>query len=85
MRVKEWLNPRLALPEDALQTERRKAGASETGEENYRSIQPRVFFCAICYRGFDTSSELEEHSKSHRELEVDGSSCKMLAQPAGVD
>jgi len=64
-----------------LQREGRKADAGTAAVSNNNQA---VYFCPICYRGFGSSSELEEHKKSHRELEVDETSCKMLAQPAGV-
>ncbi|MDG6907639.1 MAG: C2H2-type zinc finger protein [Nitrososphaerota archaeon] len=44
-----------------------------------------VYFCPICFQAFNSSELLEQHMKTHRELEISASSCRMLATPAGVD
>jgi len=44
----------------------------------------KVYFCTICYRGFHSQQDLEMHARTHLELGIDNSSCRMLAQPAGV-
>jgi hypothetical protein len=46
--------------------------------------RPPAYFCLICFQGFQSSEMLETHIKSHKELEVEESCCRMLAQPAGV-
>ncbi|MDG7001873.1 MAG: C2H2-type zinc finger protein [Nitrososphaerota archaeon] len=46
--------------------------------------QSRAYFCPICYQAFENRDLLEKHMKTHRELEVSTTSCKMLARPAGV-
>jgi hypothetical protein len=58
----------------------------ETSGERGKSegSEKRDFFCLICYRAFTSSEQLELHMKTHRELDVSESSCKMRPTPAGV-
>jgi hypothetical protein len=48
------------------------------------TVEKRAFFCNICYEAFVDKAQLDEHMKTHRELEVSASSCRMDAKPAGV-
>lgn len=59
-----------------------ESGERSNSETSTDSI---AYFCQICFRAFIEPEELEKHLKTHKELEISKSSCKMLATPAGVD
>jgi hypothetical protein len=48
------------------------------------AVPKRDYFCTICFEAFGEKAKLEDHMKTHRELEVTISSCRMEEQPAGV-
>ncbi len=56
----------------------------ETKESQPAVVPQRAYFCAICYEAFAEKVKLDDHMKTHRELEVAISSCRMEEQPAGV-
>lgn len=54
---------------------------SKGGERAPRSGS---YFCSICLEAFSDKTRLDDHMKTHRELEVNDSSCRMESKPAGV-
>jgi hypothetical protein len=65
-----------------------KTRQSPRNDEN-KQVEPvsaaiRDYFCTICFEAFRDKGSLDEHMKTHRELEVTTSACRMEAQPAGV-
>lgn len=48
------------------------------------AISEKAYFCVICFEAFSEKESLDDHMKTHRELDVNESSCKMEEKPAGV-
>jgi hypothetical protein len=79
------------LPKESKKKKRSKSGKGEKehGVEKGNGSQSttalgRDYFCTICFEAFRDRVSLDEHMKTHRELEVTPSACRMEAQPAGV-
>ena len=64
---------------ETLPNESKKKSKRETEE-----AERRDYFCTICFEAFSDKIKLDEHMKTHRELEVNASSCRMESKPAGV-
>jgi hypothetical protein len=79
------------LPKESKKTKKmtkRERGKIEPKNES-KAVQPTIFpkrdyFCTICFEAFGDKTKLEDHMKTHRELEVTVSACRMEEQPAGV-
>ena len=65
-----------------LKRERKASRAAKTKSE--RKEIELGDYCPICFQGFRSKDLLQDHMKTHLELEVQSSSCHMQATPAGV-
>jgi hypothetical protein len=78
----------IALPKESKKKSKNRKEKVQPKNEN-KDVQPavlpqRAYFCTICYEAFGEKTMLDDHMKTHRELEVTISSCRMEEQPAGV-
>ena len=76
------------LPEESKKKSKNGKEKTELRNEN-KDVQPTIvprrdYFCTICFEAFGEKTMLDDHMKTHRELEVTISSCRMEEQPAGV-
>jgi hypothetical protein len=77
------------LPKESKKKPRpAKEKQSKSRRETVSAPPPTVlrgnYFCAICYVAFEDKNKLDDHMRTHRELEVTADSCRMEEQPAGV-
>ncbi len=70
-------------PRFTLKRERKASRAAKPKSER-KEIELGDYFCPICFQGFRSKDLLQDHMKTHLELEVQSSSCHMQATPAGV-
>jgi Zinc finger, C2H2 type len=76
------------LPKESKKKAKNAKEKKEPNKET-KNVQPtelskRDYFCPICYVAFRDQEQLNDHMKTHRELEVTAASCRMEEQPAGV-
>ena len=79
---------KITLPKESKKKSKKAKEKTESRKEN-KDVQATVvpkrdYFCTICFEAFGEKTMLDDHMKTHRELEVTISSCRMEEQPAGV-
>ena len=86
--ISHLYDDKIALPNESKKKSK-SAKEKQQPKSKTTNTQPMAsskgdYFCALCYVAFEDRGKLDEHMKTHRELEVTTDSCRMEEQPAGV-